>query len=194
MNKTLRKTLLGFSCLLATGSALAADKYEAEEAVLDNCVKATASSASGGSYVKMQSGNMTFNVSVQEAGTYDITIFFSQTYGDTKTQNLVVNGTSAGSVTFPQTESATEFIGISSTLKFKEGENTFSITNSWGWVDIDYITVEKHGFTAFELSKTLVTPDPIESAQELYDFLTENFGKKTIAGVMTDKIVEINKL
>lgn len=194
MNKTLRNSLCGLLGLFSIGSSLAAEKYEAEEAILDNCAKATATSASGGAYVKMQSGNMTFNVKAEEAGTYDVTFFYSQTYGDTKTQNIVVNGTSAGSVTFPKTEAATEFIGLSGTFKLQPGDNEFSITNSWGWVDIDYITVEKHQFSAFEIDKTLVTPNPIESAVELYQFLSDNFGKKTISGVMTNAIVGVNKL
>lgn len=194
MNKTLRKTLLGISCFLATSASYAADKYEAEDAILDKCQKATEASASGGAYVKMQSGNLTFNITVPEAGTYDINIFYTDTYGGPKTQNLVVNGISAGSVTFAETSSATDFVGMLCTVKFQAGENEFSITNSWGWVDIDYITVEKHGFVAFDLDKNLATPDPIESAKELYKFLSDNFGKKTISGVMTDGIYGVNKL
>lgn len=194
MNKTLRKTLLGISCFLATSASYAAEKYEAEDAILDKCQKTTEASASGGAYVKMQSGNLTFNITVPESGTYDINIFYTDTYGGPKTQNLVVNGISAGSVTFAETSSATDFVGMLCTVKFQAGENEFSITNSWGWVDIDYITVEKHGFVAFDLDKNLATPDPIESAKELYKFLSDNFGKKTISGVMTDGIYGVNKL
>lgn len=194
MNRTLRKTLLGMTCLMLAGSCFAADKYEAEDAILDKCQKATAATASGGAYVKMQSGNLTFDVEAPEAGTYDITIFYTQTYGDAKTQNLVINGTSAGSVVFPQTATATDFVGTPCTVKFEKGKNQFSITNSWGWVDIDYISVEKHAFVAFDLDKNLATPNAIESAKELYKFLCDNFGKKTITGVMTDKIVGVNKL
>ncbi|MBQ6006913.1 MAG: SUMF1/EgtB/PvdO family nonheme iron enzyme [Kiritimatiellae bacterium] len=42
------------------------------------------------------------------------------------------------------------------------------------------------------ISPTPVTPDPTESARKLYSFLRENYGRKVISGVMTERPFENN--
>ncbi len=181
-------------CLLLSLSGLSfAEKYEAEDATLINgAVKKTSAMASGGSYVEMQGGNISFQVQVQDAGVYDLTIVFSQTYGDTKTQNIVINNVAAGSVTFMKTGSSLTFMDVPTAVKLTAGANTIAITNSWGWVDIDYIELVKHEATPFTVDASPVTPEPTESAIKLYSFLRENFQQKTISGVMTNDVLTGN--
>lgn len=49
---------------------------------------------------------------------------------------------------------------------------------------VDYITVERHPDPEFKISASPVTPNASESAKKLYSFLRENFGKKTVSGMM----------
>ncbi len=49
---------------------------------------------------------------------------------------------------------------------------------------MDYITVERHPDPTFNIGTALVTPNASESARKLYSFLRENFGKKTVSGMM----------
>ncbi|MCQ2604944.1 MAG: InlB B-repeat-containing protein [Bacteroidales bacterium] len=159
-------------------------KYEAENATGSGTTTANSSAASGGKYVKMQSGDLTFNVNVEKAGVYDITVAYSLTE-DYKAQNLVVNGVQAGTLAFNKSGSANPtFASIIAAAALEAGANTIAITNSWGWVDIDYIELSTHEAVKFD-----VTANPVvattSGAIALYDFLKKNFGKKTISGVMT---------
>ncbi len=188
-------TLKLFLCLLLFLSGQCfAQKYEAEDATLsDGAGKRNSATASGGSYVAMEGGNMSFSVQVQEAGVYDMKIVFSQTYDAAKTQNLVINGAPFGGVTFQRTSTGNPvFADITTVISLTAGANTIAITNSWGWVDIDYIELSKHQATPFTIVADPVTPEPTQSAVKLYSFLRDNFQQKTISGVMTGNILNGN--
>jgi len=190
-----KMTLKLFSCLLLFISGQCfAQKYEAEDATISNgAAKRNSTAASGGSYVAMEGGNILFSVQVEETGVYNMKIAFSQTYDNTKTQNLVINGTAAGGVTFPRTGSTNPtFTDMTTVVSLKAGANTIAITNSWGWVDIDYIELSKYQTAPFTITPNPVTPNPTESAAKLYSFLRENFQQKTISGVMTGNILNGN--
>ncbi len=178
-----------FACLLSS-PVLAQTKVEAESGTLENGgVIANSALASGGKYVQMQAANLTFSVTVESAGLYNLTFVYAQTYGDTKAQNLIVNGANIGLVHFPQTEGAAgSFDNLSSALtsvRLNAGENTIALTNNWGWVDIDYAEIAPYEVEKFNVSATLVTPTPSAGAQKLYSFLRENFQDKIISGVQT---------
>ncbi|WP_407456276.1 glycosyl hydrolase, partial [Fibrobacter sp.] len=70
-------------------------------------------------------------------------------------------------------------------VTLKAGTNTISLEKYWGWISVDYIDVEPYESAPFKLSAAPVTPNATESAVKLYSFLRENFGKKTISGIMT---------
>ncbi|MCQ2608580.1 MAG: glycosyl hydrolase family 8 [Bacteroidales bacterium] len=160
-------------------------KYEAENATGSGTTTANSSAASGGKYVKMQSGDLTFNVNVEKAGVYDITVAYSLTE-DYKAQNLVVNGVQAGTLAFDKSGSTNPtFATIVAAAALEAGANTIAITKSWGWVDIDYIELSTHESVRFNIDANPVVANPTSGAVELYDFLKKNFGKKTISGVMT---------
>ena len=175
------KHLFLFLVLVSSIPAFAV-RYQATSATLsDNATK-------NGDYVEMKDGDMIFNsVNVSQAGTYDISIHYKQNYDETKTQNLVINGTSAGTVTFPKT---TTWQDISVAASLKSGNNTVAITKNWGWVDIQYIDVTLHENISFNLDKNLVNPNANEAAKKMFAFMQENFQKKIISGVMTDKVVD----
>jgi len=138
-------TLKLFLCFLLFLSGQSfAQKYEAENAALSgDAAKANSTAASGGSYVQMKGGNITFSVQAQAAGNYNMKIVFSQTYDNQKIQYLEVNGAASGSIDFPRTGSGSNpvFAEVTTTVRLKAGANTIAITNFWGWVDIDYINL-----------------------------------------------------
>jgi mannan endo-1,4-beta-mannosidase len=186
--------------LAMAAASVAADKYEAESAALTGEAQAAShADASGGSYVQMKGGDLSFAVTASAAGFYTIWARFSQTCDDSKAQNLVVNGTQAGQITFPATgphdgdicgPAAFEEFKAAGKVRLKAGANTVAITNSWGWVDIDYIEVGPYVPAPFNVPASLVTPNPSLNARKMYQFLRANFQQKIISGVMTDNVAQ----
>lgn len=153
-----------------------ATKYEAESATLAD------GAAKSGTYVDLNQGSITFdNVSVDAAGKYTLVIHCAGAYGE-KDNNIVVNGAAAGSF---HVDEGTDYVDISTSVTLKSGTNTVAITSSWGWIKVDYIEINSFESKAFNISKTLVTKDATAGATKLYAFLVENFGQKTISGIMT---------
>ena len=175
-----RKTAVILAATLAT--AAFATQYEAESATLSGGSKnVNASGVSGTGYADMQEGNITFEgVSAETAGKYQVTIRYKA--GDFKANYIVVNGATSGTVDF---EATTGWSDVSTIVTLKAGTNTISLEKYWGWISVDYIDVEPYQSAAFKISATPVTPNATESAVKLYSFLRENFGKKTISGIMT---------
>ena len=175
-----RKTAVILAATLVT--AAFATQYEAESATLSGGSKnVNASGVSGTGYADMQEGNITFEgVSAETAGKYQVTIRYKA--GDFKANYIVVNGATSGTVDF---EATTGWSDVSTIVTLKAGTNTISLEKYWGWISVDYIDVEPYQSAAFKISATPVTPNATESAVKLYSFLRENFGKKTISGIMT---------
>ena len=169
---------------LAAVSSFAA-QYEAEDGTItSDAAVANSTEASGGKYVKMNGGDITFpTVTVDAAGQYTVVIHYMNNYGGDKINNVGVGSTSA-QVSFPVTDKG-KFVDVETVLALAAGANTISITNSWGWIDVDYIEVKPYEAKAFDLCNAPVTANATPSAKKLYNFLVNNFGKKTISGIMT---------
>ena len=174
------------------GIAAGADRYEAENAMVDsNSVQKTAdTNASGGYYVAMKDGNLSFTVTAAAAGFYTLWASYCQP-NDTngKIQNLSVNGVSKGQMSFPY---RTTFAAIKASPKIKlaAGPNTIEIIKFWGWVNIDYIEITPYVAAPFSIASALVTPNASENAKKMYGFLRQNFQKKIISGVMTNTVMQ----
>jgi mannan endo-1,4-beta-mannosidase len=174
------------------GIAVGADRYEAENAIVDvNSVQKVADAkVSGGYYVNMEGGNLAFSVTVAAAGFYTLWTSYSQPYDSNgKIQNLSVNGTSIGQISFPYIDS---FVSIKASPKIKlaAGPNTIGIVNSWGWVNIDYIEISPYVATPFSIANKLVTPNASDNAKKMFGFLLQNFQKKIVSGVMTNTVMQ----
>lgn len=177
------KTILAFG--LAAAASASAAQYEAEDGTLTkDAAVASSTEASGGKYVKMNGGDITFPaVTVEKAGQYSVVIHYMNNYGGDKI-NFVGVGSTTSQVSFPVTDKG-KFVDVETVLTLAAGANTIAITNSWGWIDVDYIEVKEFEAKAFTLCNAPVTKNATPSAIKLYNFLVNNFGKKTISGVMT---------
>lgn len=175
-----RNTVAILAATLATTAF--ATKYEAESATVSSEAKIVNSSGvSGTGYVSLQEGNITFaGVTVETAGKYTLTIHYKA--GDFKANYLKVNGATASTIDFAAT---TGWADITTAVTLKAGANTIAIEKYWGWIDVDYIDISAYESKPFKLSAVPVTPNATESAVKLYNFLRENFSKKTISGIMT---------
>ena len=186
--KILTATTLAFSSY----SLAEALRYEAEAAIPadDHNAEAVAdANASGGKYVEMGSGNLLFDIEMPSEGYYTLYVNYKlPTDRGSKTQNLTLNGSSAGQVTFGVSDEFSK-IKAAGKIKLAKGKNTIGIEKSWGWVGIDYIEITEFEATPWDISPKPVTPEPTESAQKLYNFLLANFGKRTISGVMTNDVM-----
>lgn len=178
MNATKKITFIGLALAM---SAFAA-KYEAESATLTGGAEnVNSSGVSGSGYANLNSGVISFeNVTVETAGKYQVTFHYK--VGDFKSNNLKVNGAAAATVDFNAT---TGWSDVSTVVNLKAGKNVIALEAYWGWVSVDYIDVSAYQSPAFQLNANPVTPNATESAVKLYSFLRENFGKKTISGIMT---------
>lgn len=127
--------------LLFLNGYISAQKIEAEVATLaDGAAIVSSPSNSGGAYVNQEDGSLTFTVNITEAGTYNLLINAASPFGP-KENNISVD---ALTTTFSLEES-TDFSShkILSDVNLTAGSHTISITSNWGWIQIDYIELEK---------------------------------------------------
>lgn len=174
-----KKFLVAFG--LAATTATFAAQYEAEDATLENGATVSSNAnASGGKFVEMKGGDISFNVTAETAGKYTLNVRYKA--GSEKTNHIVVNGSQSGDMVFA---TATAFTDNKTAITLKAGANTIAITNFWGWIDVDYIEITEYENVAFNICNAPVTPNATESAVKLYNFLVNNFQKKVISGIMT---------
>lgn len=176
------KTLAaGLALALACAANAETVRYEAEDATLpSNATIIDSASCSGGKCVN--ANQIEFQVTVEKAGIYDITLPISVKQYDWFNTNVSVNGKQLASTLTNSPDSLYTHYTIAVSGKFAVGNNTVSVTG--GTLNIDYIDVAAHENPTFTLSATPVTPGATESAYKLKAFLTENFGKRTVSGMM----------
>ena len=176
------KTLTALAVLSAAALAFAAPtKYEAEEQAGVTAADITTDDE-GAKYVKpADAAGMTFTVKVEETAVYDITARVRIKIYDWITSKIVVNGVDVGSMLTTPRNVDSSYV-VSASAKMKAGENQITVGNQS--IGVDYITVERHPDPEYKISASPVTPNASESARKLYGFLRDNFGKKTISGMM----------
>ena len=174
-------TAMTFAAAVATTSVFAAPTtYEAEDLASATIVEDA--DYSGGKYAKpADASGITFTVKVEETAVYDITTKVLIKQYDWITSKIVVNGVESGSMLTTPRNCDSSYV-IAASAKMKVGENQITVGNQA--IGVDYITVERHPDPEFKISAAPVTPNASESARKVYSFLRENFGKKTISGMM----------
>lgn len=164
-------------------------KLEAENANYVNCKLIQDSKYSGGKALEITEENakITFTYNQSEKGKYIVYVGYDGLHGD-KVVNLAVNGSNGTFTTKGRAETA---VG---TFFMNKGNNTIIITPGWTWFRIDYIRIEKDNSISlpFNISPAPVDPQATANAKKVYSFLYNNFGKKTISGMMTGDMSSAN--
>lgn len=174
------KLLAALSAFSVVSAFAAPTMYEAED--LPGASVAEGAEFSGGKYAKTEDpSGITFTVKVEETAVYDITtkVFIKQY--DWTTSKIAVNGIDVGSMLTTPRNCDSSYV-VSASAKMRAGENKITVGNQA--LGVDYITVERHPDPVFNIGPVPVTPNASASAQKIYNVLRENFGKKTISGMM----------
>lgn len=176
-------------CGMASAYAQNDVKLEAESATYTNCKLVEDNKYSGGKALELTESNakITFTYTASEAGKCAVYVCYDGLYG-AKVVNVEVNGgaTSIQGADKLEELSAGNFI-------MTKGDNTIVITPNWTWFRIDYIRIEKGGSTVqFDIPSAPVDAAASECAKTIYTFLCDNFGKKTVSGIMTGDMTSAN--
>lgn len=175
---------------LFTSQAQTEATIEAEKANYENCTVITDSKYSGGEAIELTKNNacITFTYTVAERGKYDIYVGYDGLYGE-KEVSLSVNGDAC---TFKTSVKGTAET-TANTFIMNQGDNSIVIVPGWTYFRIDYIRIAPSSVNIpFNLSAAPVDPQASESAKKMYAFLCDNFGKKTVSGMMTGDMSSAN--
>ena len=186
--KNLKFILLSVVFAFMSGTLAAQTKLEAENAQRSHCDVVSDGKYSGGKAVRMTEENarLNFSFNVENGGKYTVYVAGNGIGGE-KVVNCQVNGTGA---TFRLNNYGEVEVGI---FFVRQGSNTLTITPSWTWYDIDYVRIQGNdGSLDFDISPTPVDDDATEEARLMYTFLRDNFGKRTISGIMTGDMTTAN--
>lgn len=124
---------------------------------------------------------LTFNA---PAGLYELALGYASPYGD-KGFDIQVND-DKGSGMFRQTVTGFSSMGAGRYL-LKEGLNTVTIYQGWGYYDIDYIQLTPTVATLpTKPPKTLVDAQSMLSTKGLFSYLVDQYGSKVISGQQDD--------
>lgn len=198
MFKIAKRIIAGLAaacCIIATiptmiTSFAAETKYEAENGTLDAQTNATVksdSTASGGKYLSCgDSFNITFKVTVDKTGYYDVNVV-SKSIGTSDKQNYVKIGTREEIfVSHPDAFSSS----TAKNIKLEKGENELSITNFYGYIDFDYFTISESSTSTedyySDATRKLINPNATASTKRLMKFICDNYGKNVITGQQSD--------
>ena len=168
-------------------------KIEAEDAAYENCELVEGTQYSGGKALAMKesNGKITFKYNASEGGKFTVYVGYDCPKGwGAKVFDVSVNGNKSSIQTKADIAEEAE-VG---TFIMNAGENKIEITPSWTWYLIDYIRVASGSSSAveFNIAAAPVDAKATEAAKKVYTFLYDNFGKKTISGIMTGDMTTAN--
>ncbi len=140
--------------------------------------------ASGGiSYLDQKGTKVSVDVTVEEAGLYELTICYCQPFDtNKKVQYLNVNGVNQGETTFVFN---TTFEETSAGLvMLQEGTNTIEFEAYWGYTFFDYLTIKpaSEKITSLSPTRTLSNPNASDSTKRLYNYLCDMYGEHILSG------------
>ncbi len=121
-------------------------------------------------------------IHVQEAGLYDVIVRSSVKGSGTKINDLNVNGQHVGDITTSTGNWSEQTVPH---VWLEEGDNTISITTSYGWIVIDSFSIRKAAplpDDVYDVEPTLVNPNATESAKRLMTYLCDQYGKTVLSG------------
>ena len=140
--------------------------------------------ASGGfSYLDQKGTTVSLEVTVEEAGLYELAISYCEPYdSNKKVQYLNVNGVNQGEVSFSHNLKFEETSG--GVVMLDKGVNTIELSAYWGYTFFDYLTIKPADESLSNLSPTrqLSNPNASDAAKRLYSYLCDQYGKHIISG------------
>ena len=139
---------------------------------------------SGGKFVNT-SGEMTFDVTVSETGLYDLILhmWINDMYVSNNS-TLSVDGNTIGTYASNTGTTVNKEFTLTASVKLTTGSSHSIVLKAASSAGVDYLSVERHPDPVFNISSTPVTPGATEAAYKVLDFLKDNFGTKTISGMM----------
>lgn len=130
----------------------------------------TNASGGGFSYLDQKGTTVSIDVTVEEAGLYELTICYCEPYdANKKVQYLNINGINQGEVSFQHNLTFEECSG--GIVMLDEGVNTIELKAYWGYTYFDYLTIKPADESLTNLTPTrqLSNPDASDSAKRLYN-------------------------
>lgn len=165
------------------------ETYEAENGKLSNDMSVISdSNASGGKSVGKFESNGSYcqiSITVPADAVYDIVIR-SMAIGPYKENDLYADGKKVGTFV-SKPDNFSDYTVCAVTLK--KGKHTLTFKKSWGWIELDKITVKtgaKISDSTYNVTSSLVNKNSTANTKKLYSFLKESYGKYVITGQQCD--------
>ena len=165
------------------------ETYEAENGKLSNdmSVISDSNASSGKSVGKFESDSSycQISITVPADAVYDIVIR-SKAIGPYKENDLYADGKKVGSFV-SKSDNFSDYTVCAVTLK--KGSHTLTVKKSWGWIELDKITVKtgaKISNSTYNVTSSLVNKNSTANTKKLYSFLKDSYGKYVITGQQCD--------
>ena len=165
------------------------ETYEAENGKLSNDMSVISdSNASGGKSVGKFESNGSYcqiSITVPADAVYDIVIR-SMAIGPYKENDIYADGKKVGTFV-SKPDNFSDYTVCAVTLK--KGKHTLTFKKSWGWIELDKITVKtgaKISDSTYNVTSSLVNKNSTANTKKLYSFLKESYGKYVITGQQCD--------
>ena len=163
--------------------------YEAENGKLSNDMSViSGGNASGGKSVGKFENDRSYcqiKINVPSDGIYDIVIR-SMGIGGSKENDIYTDGKKVGTFTSENNKFSDYTV---SAVSLTKGDHNIRIIKSWGWIELDKITVKtgaKISNSTYNVTSSLVNRNATANTKKLYSFLTDSYGKYVITGQQCD--------
>lgn len=163
--------------------------YEAENGKLSNDMSVISdSNASGGKSVGKFENDRSYcqiSITVPADAVYDIVIR-SKAIGGSKENDIYADGKKVGTFTSENNKFSDYTV---SAVSLTKGDHNIRIIKSWGWIELDKITVKtgaKISNSTYNITSSLVNKNSTANTKKLYSFLKDSYGKYVITGQQCD--------
>ena len=165
------------------------ETYEAENGKLSNDMSVISdSNASGGKSVGKFGSDSSYcqiSITVPADAVYDIVIR-SKAIGGSKENDIYTDGKKVGTFTSENNKFSDYTV---SAVSLTKGDHNIRIIKSWGWIELDKITVKtgaKISNSTYNVTSSLVNRNATANTKKLYSFLKDSYGKYVITGQQCD--------
>lgn len=163
--------------------------YEAENGKLSNDMSViSGGNASGGKSVGKFENDRSYcqiKINVPSDGIYDIVIR-SMGISGSKENDIYTDGKKVGTFTSDNNKFSDYTV---SAVSLTKGDHNIRIIKSWGWIELDKITVKtgaKISNSTYNVTSSLVNKNSTANTKKLYSFLKDSYGKYVITGQQCD--------